>query len=195
MAARVRSAATYDDLVRLPENMTGELIEGELFAWPRPTGRHAHVESVLGMDIGGAYDRGRGGPGGRWIIDEPELHFEVDRLVLVPDLGGWRRERMPEIPEGHRFTVVPDWVCEVLSPATALHDRRTKMTVYAEYGVAYAWLVDPLQRVVEFEQLENGRWSNLAVYGGDDKFRAEPFTAVEIDLGWIWGPTPSDEPR
>jgi Uma2 family endonuclease len=193
MAARARTAATYDDLVRLPESLTGELIEGEIYAWPRPGGPHARFTSVVGAEINIPYDLGRGGPGGWWIIDEPELHFQRDRTVLVPEIGGWRRERMPELPHDHRFEIVPDWVLEVLSKSTARHDRATKLPIYAQYGVAYLWLADPVQRTVETYALENARWVLLATYGGDDKFRAEPFTAVEIDLGLIWGPTPSED--
>jgi Uma2 family endonuclease len=135
----------YQQLSDLTENLVGEIIGGELHSQPRPTGPHALSQSTLGMDIGSAYQRGRGGPGGWWIIDEPELHFVRDTEVLVPDIAGWRRDRMPQLPRDHRFEVSPDWVCEVLCPATARKDRIVKMPVYARYGVAWLWLVDPLQ--------------------------------------------------
>lgn len=146
--------------MKLPENMVGELIDGELYAWPRPAGPHARFSSALGMDIGSPYDRGRGGPGGWWILDEPELHLGDD--VLVPDLAGWRRERMPRIPKSHVFEVPPDWVCEVLSSSNARFDRIKKMPIYAQHEVAWAWLIDPLQKTLETFRLENGRWSSFA---------------------------------
>ena len=141
---RPEESHPYARLLALPETLVGEIIDGELHTRPRPAGLHASASSVLGMDIGSAFHSGRGGPGGWWIIDEPEVHFIRDTEVLVPDLAGWRRERMPSLPQDHRFEVVPDWVCEVLSPGTAKKDCVLKMKVYASHGVACLWLVDPL---------------------------------------------------
>src|SRR6266540_3344871 len=185
MAARMKTGATYEDLVRLPENMIGELIDGELYASPRPSGPHTRFTSALGMLIGSRYDLGINGPGGWWILDEPELH--LGRHVLVPDIGGWRRERMPQIPTSHIFSIAPDWVCETISPGTARLDRQKKLPIYAEHEVSYAWLADPLQRTLEILQLVGSRWTLLAIYGGNDVFSAEPFPLVEIDLAVIWG--------
>jgi len=193
MTARVRERATYDQLLRLPENMVGEIIDGELYAWPRPRAGHADAFSILLADIVAPYRLGRGGPGGWWIIGEPEIHFIRDTLVVVPDIGGWRRERMPEIPDDHRFLISPDWVCEVLSPSTRRHDRGKKMRVYAEYKVSWMWIVDPDARTVEVMQLTGEHYTVLDVFTGDQTFRAEPFPVAEIDLGAIWGPTPDDE--
>ena len=109
--------------------MVGEIIDGELYAWPRPSGSHGDASSVFLSRILTPYRLGDGGPGGWWIIGEPEVHFVRDMIVVVPDIGGWRRERMPEIPKDHRFIVSPDWVCEVLSPSTRRHDRGTKTGV------------------------------------------------------------------
>ena len=187
MTARIREHATYQDLVELPENMVGEIIEGELYASPRPGGPHARFASALGMDIGSAYDRGRGGPGGWWILDEPELH--LGRNVIVPDLAGWRRERMPRIPVDHVFSISPDWICEVLSPSTGRLDRAKKMPIYARFEVSYAWLVDPQQRYVEVKRLPNDTWTEIATFSGSERMRAEPFPEIEIDLESIWGPT------
>jgi Uma2 family endonuclease len=189
MTARIREQATYEDLVNLPENMVGEIIEGELFASPRPGGPHARFASVLGMDIGPAYDRGRGGPGGWWIIDEPELH--LGRSVLVPDLAGWRRERMPRVPQDHVFSISPDWICEVLSPSTSRLDRAKKMPIYARHEVMYAWLVDPVDQYLEVRRLEGEKWVEVGTFSGSEKVRAEPFPEVELDLESIWGPAQS----
>jgi Uma2 family endonuclease len=178
--------ASYQDVVDAPELMVAELIDGDMYAWPRPGGPHARVSSALGMDIGTPYDRGHGGPGGWWILFEPELH--LGEQVLVPDLAGWRRERMPEIPGDQRFIISPDWVCEVLSPSTARIDRGKKIRIYAEHGVPWMWLIDPLTRIFEVFALVDTRWSLVASYTGEDVLRAEPFPEAEIDLGSIWGP-------
>ncbi|HTN89597.1 MAG TPA: Uma2 family endonuclease, partial [Sorangium sp.] len=121
-AAKTRRA-TYADVEAVPPNKVAELIGGVLHVMPRPAPRHANASSVLGIEIGGPFQRGRGGPGGWWILDEPELRFpdpaapgEVD--AVVPDIAGWRRERMPELPETAYFPLAPDWICEVLSPST-----------------------------------------------------------------------------
>jgi Uma2 family endonuclease len=191
MTARVREKATYEDLLNVPDTMVAELIDGELYSSPRPGGPHSVAASVLVGDLNPAYQRGRGGPGGWWILIEPEIHLGLD--VLVPDIAGWRRERMPEVPQTHIFSIAPDWVCEVLSPSTARVDRSKKLRVYGQHEVTYAWLIDPLERYLEVKRLEKGRWSDLAVFSGNDKVVAEPFVEVEIDLTEIWGFHPEDD--
>jgi Uma2 family endonuclease len=176
----------YEELMALPEHVTGEILNGELHAMPRPSGRHGLAERGLSFSISGPFDFGRGGPGGWWIIPEPEIHFVRDKEVAVPDLAGWRRERMPEIPEGHRFEVVPDWVCEILSPSTAKKDRVVKLPIYARYGVAYVWLVDPLAQTLEAFELQEGRWTLIATLKDDDQVAVPPFDAVTFSLADLW---------
>jgi len=176
----------YEQLESLPEGLTGEILNGQLHTQPRPAGPHARTESELAHDLVGSYGRGRGGPGGWWILIEPEIHFVTDQEVAVPDLAGWRKERMPKIPEGHRFEVVPDWVCEILSPSTASKDREVKMPIYAHYGVAYAWLVDPKRRTLEAFALEGGEWRLLAEASGTDTIAVAPFDALQLDLSNLW---------
>jgi len=176
--------ATYDDIVALPPHVTGQVIDGELYTSPRPAGDHAVFTSALGMEIGTPYMRGRGGPGGWWIIDEPELHFAED--VVVPDLAGWRRERLPDYPTGPWISLSPDWVCETLSPSTAFVDRARKMAVYAREGVPNLWLADPRLRTLEVYALESGRWVLNATHSGDAVVRIAPFDGVELALGTLW---------
>ena len=180
-----KRGATYADLERVPDTMVAEIVDGELFASPRPRPRHAVAASALGGDLNPPFQQGRGGPGGWWILSEPELHFGED--VLVPDLAGWTRERLPSMPQEAFFTLAPDWVCEVISPHNERHDRMRKLPVYAREGARHAWLVDPLARSLEVLRLEGGRWSLLATHGGDEIVRAEPFQAVEVDLLGLWG--------
>jgi Uma2 family endonuclease len=177
--------AVYADLERVPDTMVAEIVDGELFASPRPRPRHSLAASVLGAELNGPFQQGRGGPGGWWILDEPELHFGED--VLVPDIAGWRRERLPEMPDEAYFAIAPDWISEVLSPHNERHDRVRKMPVYARAGVAHAWLVDPLERTVEVLRLHAGQWEAVRTYRDAEGSRAEPFTAVEIDLLALWG--------
>lgn len=176
----------YEQLEVLPEGLAGEIIDGEIHTIPRPTGKHGESTSVLGMDIGSAYHRGRGGPGGWWILDEPEVHFILDSEVCIPDLAGWQRERMPNIPDGHKFTIFPDWICEVFSPATKSKDREIKMPLYARHGVQYIWLVDPVAKSLEAYKLNNSQWQMLGIYRDDDKVCVEPFNAISINLIDLW---------
>jgi len=180
-----RRPASYDDLLALPEHVVGEIIDGDLHVTPRPSPRHTVAASVLGGELNPPYQGGRGGPGGWWILDEPELHLGRD--VLVPDLAGWLRSRLPAMPEAAYFTLAPDWICEVLSPGTARTDRLKKLRIYAREGVAHAWLVDPIARTLEVLRLENARWSIIAVHGGDERVSAEPFDAIAIGLLALWG--------
>lgn len=189
MRPNARGRATYDDVIAAPEHVVAELIDGELFTSPRPGAPHARFASALGMDVGTAYDRGRGGPGGWWILFEPELHFQEN--VLVPDLAGWRRERMPELPKDHIFSIVPDWICEVTSPSSGRLDRLKKMPIYLREGVAWAWIVDPDQQMLEVFRGEPNGWRLAATHGENEVVRIEPFDAIEIDLGSIWGPPPA----
>ncbi|MGE3841122.1 MAG: Uma2 family endonuclease [Vicinamibacterales bacterium] len=176
--------ATYDDLVALPEHVVAEIVDGELHASPRPAPRHAVAHSALGMLLGPPFQHGRSGPGGWRILDEPELHFGAD--VLVPDLAGWRRERMPRIPRTAYFSVAPDWVCEVLSPSTAVLDRARKLRIYAREGVGHAWLIDPVLQTLEILTLSSGHWAIVDTFAGTTPVRAEPFDAIDLELALLW---------
>lgn len=184
MSRRLKTGATYDDLVAVPENFVAEIFDGELYASPRPALPHAHAASVLGMELGGPFQRGRNGPGGWWLLDEPELHFGRD--VLVPDLAGWRRERLPAVPRDAYLALAPDWVCEVLSATTEAIDRGKKLGIYARERVAHAWLVNPAVKTLEVLSLESTRWTLAATHEGDACVRAQPFDAVELELGALW---------
>ncbi|MEI7868386.1 MAG: Uma2 family endonuclease [Candidatus Methylumidiphilus sp.] len=184
MNAPARKLATYEDLFDLPENIVGEIINGRLITHPRPAPRHVWAQSNLGGEIVGPFSHGRGGPGGWLILDEPELH--IGGNILVPDLAGWRRERMPRLPDTAWFETVPDWICEVLSPSTARDDRTEKMPLYAAMGVKHAWLVDPALHTLEAYENQQGRWLLLATLADDAKVALAPFDAVEWGLEVLW---------
>jgi Uma2 family endonuclease len=179
-----RRRATYQDVLDAPPNMVAEVIDGQLVLMPRPAKPHAIAASVLGEELGPPFRRGRGGPGGWILLDEPELHVGED--ILVPDLAGWRRERMPHVDDAAYFTLAPDWVCEVLSLRTAKIDRSDKLPIYAREQVAHAWLVDPLARTLEVLRREGSRWLLVGVWSDEARVRAEPFDAIELELGALW---------
>ena len=181
---RVRRPATYADLLEVPDHFVAEILDGELHATPRPAPQHASAASALMGSLHGPFDRGRGGPGGWRILFAPELHLAAD--VVVPDLTGWRRERLPILPDRAYFTQAPDWVCEVVSPSTAAIDRVKKLSIYPREGVSHAWLVDPIAGTVEILRLENGRWTILSTGSALDVVRVEPFLEVELDLSVLF---------
>ena len=185
MAIPQQRSARYEDLFSLPDNVVGEIIGGELHTHPRPAPRHAMASSSLTHELVGPFGKGRGGgPGGWWILDEPELHLGPD--ILVPDIAGWRRERMPALPETAWFEISPDWACEILSPSTARDDRMLKMPRYAANGVAYCWLVDPTARTLEAFKLHEGQWLLQASFVGEADVAVGPFDAVPFPLAALW---------
>jgi Uma2 family endonuclease len=176
--------ATYEELIALPPHLVGEILGGQLVASPRPASPHSAASFALGAELGLPFQRGRGGPGGWWFFSEPELHLGQD--VLVPDLAGWRRPRMPVRSHVPHFTLAPDWLCEVLSPSTARIDRTLKKQIYAREGVEYVWLVDPVLRILEVLRLHEGQWLERGSWSGNACVRAEPFEALELELEALW---------
>ncbi len=176
--------ATYRDVLDAPMHMVAEIVDGSLSTHPRPAMPHALASSSLGVELGSPFQKGRGGPGGWWIIDEPELHPGED--VVVPDLAGWRRERMPEYPDTAFVTLAPDWVCEVLSPSTRDLDRHGKRPVYAREGVSHLWFIDPIARDLEAFELRNGEWVLIATARNDDPVSIPPFEAIAFPLDALW---------
>jgi Uma2 family endonuclease len=184
MSAPAARRATYEDVLSSPRHLVAEILDGQLYLSPRPAAPHAIAASVLGGELSSPFQRGRGGPGGWLIVDEPELHLGGD--IVVPDLAGWRRERLPKLPNAAFVTVAPDWVCEVLSPRTHRLDRVEKRAVYAREGVQHLWFVDPLEHTLEAYELINGRWTETGSFAGDSMVRAVPFDAIELELGALW---------
>jgi Uma2 family endonuclease len=184
MALAARKPDLYAELLSLPEHVVGQIVGGRLIAQPRPAPRHALAYSRLGSELGGPFDRGRGGPGGWWLLDEPEIHIGAD--VVVPDLAGWRRERMPALPETAWFESAPDWLAEVLSPSTARFDRAEKLPLYARWGVRHVWLIDPELRTLEVFENAAGRWVLLETLKDAEAVRQPPFEALEFPLSVLW---------
>ena len=186
MTKVAKQGATYEDLLKVPDGVVAEIVEGELYTSPRPGSRHARAAGAIQSPLYEAFDKGNGGPGGWWIVFEPELHLGED--ILVPDIAGWRRERVPEYPDTAAWTIEPDWVCEVISRSTGRLDRMLKMPAYARHGVAWAWIVESYLHTIEVFQLVDDRWTTVNVYDGEGVTRIEPFDAIEIPLADLWLP-------
>lgn len=185
MAEPARRKATYEDLYNIPENMTGEIINGEIVVTPRPSRKHTSTASSLGYEIGPPYQFGRsGGPGGWIIILEPEIGLDED--ILVPDLAGWRVEKYPGEEPHNWISVAPDWICEVLSPSSLRRDKGDKMSIYARHGVGHLWLVDPNAKTLDVFRLEDGKWFVVGVFFENDRVRVEPFAEIEFSLSDLW---------
>lgn len=187
-----KKRATYQDVLAAPEYMVAEILDGELYLMPRPRPRHARNASALGAFLVGAFDFGLNGPGGWTILHEPELHLGPEPDIVVPDIAGWREGRLVDEGDDEKafFTVVPDWICEVLSPGTRRVDRMKKMPIYAREKVGHVWLADPEERMIEVFRLAKGDFTLLRTVGGDDAIRAEPFDDVEIPPAFVWGRPP-----
>ena len=179
-----RRRATYQDVLDAPPHRVAEIVDGVLYVNPRPALPHALATSAIEQSIGAPFQVGRGGPGGWWIIFEPELHLGDD--ILVPDLAGWRRERMPVFPDTPYATLAPDWVCEVLSPSTRKLDLHGKRAAYGREQVGHLWLVDPADRTLEAFELRAGEWVLITTAQDDAPVRIRPFDAVTFSLGDLW---------
>lgn len=184
LPASAKRDATFDDLHDVPEHHVAEIIDGDLYASPRPATLHAQAASSLGGELYGPFERGRGGPGGWILLDEPELRLGSN--AMVPDLAGWKRERMPQLPDTGAITLAPDWVCEVVSPSAEALDRSVKMPRYAQAGVSFAWLIDPRAQSLEVYQIRDGSWHLHSQFQRDAAVRAVPFDEAEIELAALW---------
>jgi Uma2 family endonuclease len=178
--------ATYQDVLDAPSERVAEILDGDLYLSPRPAPRHAAATGALFYELAGPFRFGRRGPGGWMLLEEPELHLEGHGRPIVPDLAGWRRERMPAVPETPAIALAPDWVCEVLSPSTEAMDRNLKMPIYARAGVAHLWFVDPGHQCIESYARGREGWQQMGVWSDEASVRIEPFAAVTIDVSLLW---------
>lgn len=185
-AARpTRRPATYEDLLAVPDRFVAQILDGELVTLPRPSLDHGEAAWGLTAALDGPFRRGRGGPGGWWILAEPEVHLGTD--VVVPDLAGWRRDKVPERPRGAYATAAPDWVCEILSPSTARRDLGQKALLYHRFEVPWYWTVDPVAGFVQVLRHTPEGYLVDAVAGPGEPARLHPFDAVALDLGRLFG--------
>lgn len=184
MASPKPRPATYADIEALAPGLVGEIAFGVLHSHPRPAPRHGLAASAIGTELGNPFQRGKGGPGGWIFIDEPELHLGPH--VVVPDIAGWRRESMPKLPDTAWIETPPDWLCEVLSPATQRFDRTDKLAIYAAAGVAHCWYADPIAKTLEVFALTGGKWLLAATFKDADPVSAPPFEVHTFPLDVLW---------
>jgi Uma2 family endonuclease len=189
MTKIVPKPATYADLEKVPPHLVAEIIHGVLETHPRPLPRHGLAANSLSDELTSPFQKGRGGPGGWIFITEPELHLGPH--VLVPDLAGWRRDRMPSLPQRVGITISPDWVCEILSPSTAKLDREAKLPIYAEQGVNHVWLIEPDRRFLDAYCNVAGKWMLVGTATGDAKVSLPPFDAITFEMSDLF---PLDPP-
>ena len=189
MNARDGKPATYADIEAAPAQLVAEINGGQLVTHPRPSPRHRATAAALAHELGGPFQKGRGGPGGWIFVVESEVRFGAD--ILVPDIAGWRRERLQGYPENNWFDVAPDWVCEILSGSTERRDRTTKMGIDGKAGIPHLWLIDPRLQILEAFENNGGRWTKIGDWMSDDQTRAAPFDAIAFNLADLW---PLDRP-
>lgn len=189
-----KKLATYDDLIALPEGVRAEVIHGALVVPPAPLPRHSGVQGKLRRFLGGPFDDddGMGGPGGWWIFIEVDVRLDAHEIVK-PDLAGWRRERLPDPWDVRPIDVVPDWICEVVSPSNAGTDRVTKRHLYASAGVTHYWIADPAARTLETYRLgPTQTWIDSGAFDASAVARVPPFEAIELDFARIFPPAPRE---
>ena len=184
MSEPARRAATYEDVLASPEHVVAEVIADVLYQSPRPASLHARAGSALGEELGPPFNRGKGGPGGWILLDEPELH--LDRDIVVPDVAGWRRSTLPQLPDVPFFDLRPDWLCEVASPSTRALDRGKKLGIYERAGVTHVWLIEPFDRFLEVLELDGQSYRIIDRAEGDAPRRLRPFDAIEFDVSALW---------
>jgi Uma2 family endonuclease len=186
MAQPKQRPATYADIEALPPGVKGEIVAGVLHTQPQPAPRHNRAAGELALELGSPFGRGRGGPGGLVFLPEPELHLAGD--VVVPDIAGWKRERLPALPKTTGIRTAPDWLCEILSPSTQRFDRTDKLTLYAQHGVNHCWNVDPQALTLEVFERQDRKWLLAATFKDDDMVAAPPFAVHAFSLGVLWMP-------
>lgn len=189
MAGSAKKRATYADIEAAPSHLVAEIIDGTLYTHPRPSPRHGATAAALGARLGDRFQFGNDGPGGWVFVVEPEIKFGDN--LLVPDIAGWRRERLKAYPKKNYFTTTPDWLCEILSGSTEKRDRTLKMRVYAGAGVPHMWLIDPRLQILEAYEIQDRRWMKIGDWNSDDAVRAPPFDAISFSLADLW---PLDPP-
>ncbi|HVK77920.1 MAG TPA: Uma2 family endonuclease [Kofleriaceae bacterium] len=186
-----RPKATVADLEAYQGTHHAELIGGTIVEKALPGGDHALAQAEIILQVAGAFHRGRGGgqPGGWWILPEMAVELGPDEVYL-PDIAGWRRERVPERPRGTRTRIVPDWVCEVLSDSNARNDLVDKLRVYQRREVGHYWIVDPMSETLTVYRLQHGEYTLALTAKRGERVRAEPFAEIELDVGALFGDEP-----
>jgi Uma2 family endonuclease len=186
MARPLEKLATWEDIAGMPEGARVEILGGAIVTAPSPLPRHSFLQVGLSHYLGGPFALDEE-PGGWWILAEPDVELGPHDVV-EPDLAGWRRERVPGFPDDRPIRIVPDWICEILSPSNARADLIRKADLYRRTGVPYYWIADPDERLLQALRLHEDGWLLLGTWGEGDRARIVPFEAVELEIGRLFPP-------
>lgn len=192
MSQSARRGATLDDFWAIPEDERfHELIGGELTRKAAPSGEHADAQGGVIGAVRPPFQRkpGGGGPGGWWILPEVEIEIETGEIIR-PDVAGWKRERCPERPAGFPIQLGPDWICEVVSPGNATDDTVKKLRLYHRVHIPHYWIVDPRDATLTVMRWSQDGCVTLGRAERGEIVRAEPFEAIEIAVGTLFGDDP-----
>jgi Uma2 family endonuclease len=194
MSQSARRTASVQDFWAIPEAARfHEWLGGELISKAAPSGEHGDAQAGVVGAIRPSFQRksGSGGPGGWWIATEVEVLLESGEVVR-PDVLGWRREHCPARPTGTPVTVRPDWICEVVSASNANDDTIKKLRLYHRVAVPYYWIVDPRDATLTVMRWHPDGYVTLQRAERGEVVRAEPFDAVELALGTLFGDDPPE---
>lgn len=180
-----RKRPTLADLEALPPGIKGEIIEGVLYTMTRPRAAHQDVCASVAEALRAPFHHERGGPGGWWILPEPGIELP-NTPEISPDVAGWKRTTMPSLPKDEAIKIVPDWVCEILSPSTRRHDLLIKRPYYAKIGVQHHWVIDLEAKTLSASRNDKGQWVEIGAFGDEREVKIAPFDAVPIDVAAWW---------
>lgn len=182
-----KKLATVEDLLLVPEDQRVELINGEVIYHSQPLPRHGRAQAALGGLLN-PFDRkgGGDGPGGWWILTEAGVRYSV-HTACIHDLAGWRRERMPELLDEHYVPIIPDWVCEILSPSNRSHDLVRKKAILHQAQVPHYWIIDPIDKTISVHRWQSDGYVNIINCVAGERVKLPPFEAVEVDVSYLLG--------
>lgn len=175
-------------IARLERGEPAELIDGDVVRGAMPLPRHGDAQFGLAAALAPFRRRSRpSGPAGWWLMSEVEVLYERTSEIFRHDALGFRRDRVPERPEGAPIRERPDWACEILSTSTARFDLVKKQRTLLKHDVPHYWLLDPENQTLMVLRLTEGGYLNVLNAGVGDVVRAEPFDEIEIDIAEVFG--------
>ena len=192
-AERQRPTTTVDEWLREPAEKRYELIDGDLIEKAAPDFSHGSAQAGLIAHLHPWFHQRDGGdrPGGWWIASEVDV--VLDDNGFRPDIAGWRRERVPEMPKTRPVRVRPDWICEIVSESNATTDTIKKLRRYHQAGVPHYWLLDPATRTLAVYRHAAEGYQSVLVAEAGETARAEPFEAIELRIAALFGDERGDE--
>jgi Uma2 family endonuclease len=189
-----RRGGTLTEFWAIPESQRfHEFVGGELIEKAAPSGEHGDAQAGVVSAVRPPFQRrlGGGGPGGWWIATEVEVLLDKSDVVR-PDVVGWRRQSSPERPTGTPVRQRPDWICEIVSPSDAKDDTVEKLRLYHRAATTHHWIVDLRDATVTVMRWSADGYVTLQRAERGEIIRAEPFEAIEIAVGTLFGDDPPE---